>query len=401
MNYDVIVIGGGPAGCKTAGLIAGKGYRVLVAEEHPRIGTPVQCAGLVSPRTLKAAGMPDGVIINEIKGVYVHSPGGETLAVRCKDAAAFVIDRAGFDRKLAERAQSAGAEILTGVKAGLGKLLAEKIIVKLKSSRGESSARARLVIGADGANSRVARRINAPRSGEVVRMFAAEVQLKCPEEDMAHIFLGREIAPGWFGWLIPVDGRRARAGIGVCGVDKHPREYFYRLAEARRDIFKDMKVICYTGGAVPIGLPPRIYGDRILLVGDAACQTKPISGGGLYLGMRGAELCAKVATKALSREDLSAERLSEYQRRWEKEMAGETQTALRHRRVFLTMSDREMDALIRFFNRPLWQYVISRYGDIDYPSLLSGKLSLARPWAEKFLKHRFKKALDSRAAVEA
>ena len=97
-TYDAVVIGAGPAGCAAAGLIAAKGFKVLVAEEHPRIGAPVQCAGLVSPRTLKAAGTGDGVVINEIKGAYIHSPGGETLAVRSKSAHALVIDRAGFDR---------------------------------------------------------------------------------------------------------------------------------------------------------------------------------------------------------------------------------------------------------------------------------------------------------------
>jgi geranylgeranyl reductase family protein len=401
MNYDVIVIGGGPSGCETARLIAEKGYKVLVAEEHRKIGEPIQCSGLVSFRTLKAAAMPVGIIINQINGAYVHSPGGEVLTVRDQDAYAFVIDRSEFDRKLSERAQYAGAEILTGVRASVDEFFSDEASVTLKSRAGESTARTRLLIGADGSSSRVARRINAPEAEDVIRMCAAEVELKCPEKDMVHIFLGREIAPGWFGWVIPVDEKYARVGIGVSGRDKHPRFYFNNMVEAYPGIFKGMDIIRGTGGVVPIGLLPRIYGERTLLVGDAACQTKPISGGGLYLGLLGAELCAKVAAKALSKGNLSPEFLSEYQWLWEREMADEIQTALGHRNIFLTMSDKEMDTLIRFFSRPLWQNIISRYGDIDYPSRLAGRLSFARPWADKFVMAGFKKILNYCSAARA
>ncbi len=394
MNYDVIVIGGGPAGCETARIIAEKGYQVLVAEEHRKIGEPMQCAGLVSPRTLKAAAMPDAIIINRIHGAFVHSPGGEVLYIRDKEPYALVIDRPEFDRNLSKRAQSAGAEILTGVRAEVGDFFPGVTGVKFKSSGGEFTAGARLLIGADGANSRVARRINTSAPHEVIRMCAAEVELKCSEKDMVHIFLGREIAPGWFGWVIPVDEKHARVGVGVSGGDKHSKYYFNRMLEAYPDIFKGVKILYSTGGVVPIGMFPGIYGERTLLVGDAACQTKPISGGGLYLGLLGAKLCAKVAAKALSKGNLSSEFLAEYQWLWEREMADEIQTALEHRRIFLSMSDKEIDTLIHFFNRPLWQSIISRYGDIDYPSWLAGRLSIARPWAERFFIAGFKKILN-------
>jgi len=400
MNYDVLVIGGGPAGCETARLIAQKGYQVLVAEEHRNIGEPIQCSGLVSLRTLKAAAVPVGAIINQIHGAFVHAPGGEVLFIRDREAYAFVIDRAQFDRKIAERARRAGVEILTGVRAGVGEFFSDAASVQLRSRSGEFAARTHLLIGADGAHSSVARRLNA-EAGEVIRMCAAEVELRCPETDMVHIFLGKEIAPGWFGWVIPVDEKHARVGIGVSGRDKHPRSCLNRLVETYPGIFKGMKVVRHTGGVVRIGLLPRMYGERTLLVGDAACQTKPLSGGGLYLGLLGSELCARVATKALARGNLSPGFLSEYQWLWERVMADEMQTALAYRNIFLTMSDREMDKLIRFFNRPLCQSIIARYGDIDYPSRLASRLSFPGPWAEKFLMAGFKKIVKYCSAARA
>lgn len=395
MNYDVVVIGGGPAGCMTAKLIATKGYKVMVAEEHRQIGEPVQCSGLVSPRTLEAADISCDMAINRIHGAFVHSPGTEVLRFRGRTAYALVIDRTEFDRILSERAQNKGAEILTGVKAVISGFMQKGVCIKLNYGNRNTSVFTRLLVGADGVNSCVARRIGLYGTTEKVRMYAAEVELGCQESDMVHIFLGNDIAPGWFGWIIPVDKKYARVGIGVTGREKRPLYFFKRMVEANQQQFKGMRIIRSTGGIVPIGPLPRIYGERTLLVGDAANQTKPLSGGGLYLGLIGSRLCAEVASKALELKMFSSKLLSEYQTLWEDEIAGEIQKAIDYRKVFVSLSDEEMDKFICFIKYPFWQNIISRYGDIDYISCLAGKLSFARPLTEKFLMAGFKRILSS------
>ncbi|MCL6478766.1 MAG: NAD(P)/FAD-dependent oxidoreductase, partial [Peptococcaceae bacterium] len=232
--------------------------------------------------------------------------------------------------------------------------------------------------------SRVARWIGAAAGSERVRMYAAEVKLANPETDMVDIYLGRHLAPGWFGWVIPVDAKRARVGIGVSGKGKNPLAYFRRLVQAHPERFRNMEVLRLAGGVVPIGIRPKIYAPNVMLVGDAACHTKPISGGGIYLGLRGAGFCAEVALDALAGNDFSESSLSRYQANCQAAMENEIRGALLHRETFLRLADREMDRLIRFFNRPLWQAVIAKYGDIDHTLRLAGKLSLARPWADHF-----------------
>ena len=111
MEYDVIVVGAGPAGCATARLVAHAGYRVLVLEEHPAAGEPVRCAGLVSPRTLEAAGVGGDVVVSAVTAARIHGPLGAVLSVGGGRVYALAVDRAAFDRRLAEAAKL--------VKAGL------------------------------------------------------------------------------------------------------------------------------------------------------------------------------------------------------------------------------------------------------------------------------------------
>lgn len=390
-KFDVVVIGGGPAGCKTAEHIAKKGYRVLVVEEHPTIGKPLQCAGLISPRTLQAAGVSEDIVRNQIRGAVVHAPGGEELVIRGKKSYALVIDRPLFDQALSARAHNMGAQIKSGTRAEVGQFQDLGVSIGLKSGPKETSVLTKLLIGADGANSRIAHHMGLPIVENHALMSAAEIEVDCEESDLAHIFLGKEVAPGWFGWFIPVDKKHARIGTGVYkGAEmkmrtKHPLAYLNMMIKAYPNIFRSIKITRYTGGFVPIGSPSMMYGERTLLVGDAACQVKPVSGGGIYLGMIGADLCAQAAVDALSAANYSALYLARYQKAWEEEMSAETRTALRHREAFLNFSDWEMNNFINFFNQPFWQNIILKYGDIDYISRLAGKLSLVSPWANKFM----------------
>lgn len=370
-----------------------------MVEEHRQIGKPVQCAGLVSPRTLELAGY-SGPRFQELRGASLHSPSGHTMSFRGNRAYAVSIDRSVFDGQLAERAQSAGAEFLTGFRVREMGYIPGGVEL-LASNKGEDSGafriRARLVIGADGANSTVASWLGL-MPGERVRMAAAEVRLGSRSEacgEHAELFLGDEFAPGWFGWLFPIDQGIARVGIGVArsrqGHRRHGRTHArsgrgfpsIRGDDAHRRLkwlfarfpqyFGQCEVLKWTGGFVPIGPPRRIYADNVMLVGDAAAQVKPLSGGGLFLGLNAARLCAETAASALKNGDLSASALQDYQAKWN-EFATEVASNLLLRRLFLSMSDRQMDFLVRFFNRPFWLNIVTTYGDIDYPSRLAGKI---------------------------
>jgi flavin-dependent dehydrogenase len=201
------------------------------------------------------------------------------------------------------------------------------------------------------------------------------------------LFLGQSVAPGWFGWVIPAGEGTARIGAGSLPgrVGPHPRQTFEYLREIYPDIFRGLRIIRTTSGVVPVGLRNRTFGERSLLVGDAACHVKPISGGGLYLGLKAAGICAGVVVSALTTDDCSQAFLSRYQRSWEADIGPEIRCGLHHREVFLGMRDEEMDSIISFFNKPYWHRLILKYGDLDHHSVIAGKLALAPPWAQRFM----------------
>jgi geranylgeranyl reductase family protein len=388
MQYDVVIAGAGPAGCCAAEHLAEKGFKVLVLEEHKNIGEPVQCAGLISPRTLRLAGVSEKVVINRLTGVRVRSPLGARLDICSDRVHALAVDRAAFDRQLALRARDAGAVLYTGCRVrGV-----ERIPGGYRVAAGESGAErifeARLLIGADGANSRVAKWLGLDHNASRAAMYAADVKLRCADTGLVDIFMGRKLAPGWFGWVIPLDEKTCRVGTGYAFLHKmhSPRYYFQHIVNQFPNYFKDMKIIRYTGGIVPMGLKPRIYAPHAMLVGDAACQTKPISGGGIYLGLRAAQMCAEVAARALREDNCSEKKLARYQMLWEEEFGDEIRCGISHRESFLNFTDEDIDQLLRFLNKPYWQKIILKHGDIDYPSWLAKPLFSAGPWMQRFVK---------------
>jgi len=384
MDYDVIVVGGGPVGCFTAAGIARSCFKVLVVEEHKNIGEPVQCAGLVSPRTMALASAPKDLIIKEYSSSRIISSLGSELSITGEKVFAQAVDRAAFDRHLAGQTREAGAEIITDARVtGITRMPAG-FRVNINTGKKQLNLTCRLLIGADGVKSRVAKWLGLPPASSRVNMYAGDIELNSINPEEVLVFLGQSIAPGWFGWVIPLTDRLARVGVGSLFNDRSPRYYFKNMADHFPSIFRGYKEIRYAGGAVPFGLMKKIYSSHAMLVGDAAAQVKPMSGGGIYTGLRGANVCSMVACEALNRDHLSDNYLSEYQMLWESEFRSEFQSSIMHREVYSNMSDRDLDNLLRFLNRPRWRRLIARYGDIDYPSWLARHLFSAGPWLQRF-----------------
>ncbi len=338
---------------------------------------PSHCSGLISRRTLEEAGVEEQIVANRVTGAYIHTAGGGALALGGGETRALVIDRVRLDELLCEQAQTNGAELL---RARLVQAERENGGVRLHCQRDgrDLQLSARLVLGADGAHSRVARTLGLSAPRERVYGLGIEGRLTVPREDFVHVFVGHRLAPSWFGWIIPTGGDGVRVGIGCDASDK-PIYCYRRLADAFPRLFRGMKVYRMYGGTIPLGFAPRSYADNVLLVGDAAGQVKPFSGGGIYTGLVAGRHAAAAAAAALAADDTTAAGLRGYERAWKSEIGRELTRSSRIRRFGLGLSDSDVDRLVAALGHEALQPLIDRHADIDYPSRVILRLAHSLP----------------------
>jgi digeranylgeranylglycerophospholipid reductase len=381
-EVEVLVAGGGPAGTTAAHRLAERGHDVLVVEEHERIGLPVQCAGLVSQRVLDLAGTTR-FVRTSVRGAAVFGPSLGSVVFGANEPRAFVIDRSGLDIYLADRAARAGARFRTG--ARFDEVVARengRTVVRLTGVDGaKSELSARLVVGADGVSSAVARAFRLRRPVEILPAFEAEFPKSPGDTSRVEVYLGRTFAPGLFGWWIPDGAGGARVGIAADADGTSARAYFDRLLEYLGRRFGEplTNPTAYLVSGIPIGNVPKTHGAGVLLVGDAAAQVKPLSGGGIYTGMRCAEILAEVAHDALRTNDLSEHSLRAYDERWRAELGEEFRKALYLRRVFTRLSDADLDGIVAALQGAELAATIVAFGDIDFPTHVARQLLRQSP----------------------
>nr|MBC7246091.1 geranylgeranyl reductase family protein [Chloroflexota bacterium] len=331
-RYDVVVIGAGPAGAVAAWEAAKQGLAVLLLEKRQEIGSPVRCAEGIAHQALSEFIAPDERWISAriCKAHIVLVEDGqecvwESEALPEGSASAgvgYVLERRVFDRVLAERAAQAGARVL--VKTAATGLLREGeavVGVRAQGPWGQRDIAARVVIGADGVESRVG--VWAGLDTTLLRqdlMTCAQFLLAGIEVDpqCTYYYLDRQNAPGGYVWIFPKGEGRANVGLGIQAdlATVSPVEALTRFVERHPFLAKGSIVTLVVGG-VPVGLPPSpMVADGLMLVGDAARQVDPLTGGGIANGMAAGRLAAKVAAEAIAAGDVSRQRLSRYEQEW-------------------------------------------------------------------------------------
>ncbi|MEO8457955.1 MAG: geranylgeranyl reductase family protein [Chloroflexota bacterium] len=381
-DTDVAVIGAGPAGSRTARNLARAGLRVRLIEEHRAVGVPSHCSGLISLRTLREAEIGEEAAIHKIAGAFVHTQSGIEASLGGTKTQAVAIDRVKWDQTLAEQAQHAGADL---VRARMTHVERENSHVKLtlQTDGHDSTITARMVVGADGTHSRVARSLGMPRPSEYAYNLGIEGKLTPGagakwRDDYVHVFVGRDLAPGWFGWIIPTGDGIVRVGIGSDGPVK-PIECYKRLRAAFPALFSDIEPIRMYGGTIPLTFAPKSYDANTLLVGDAAGQVKPFSGGGIYTSLVAARHASATVQRAFVSGDFRAQALSVYERGWKHEIGRELRKSWHLRHFGLALSDAEVDRVVLALRGSKLQALAATHADIDYPSRVLLRLARSLP----------------------
>lgn len=370
MEYDVVVVGAGPSGSIAAKYAAKSGARTLLIEEHGMIGSPVSCTGHISVKALKECELPEGHFVNKkIRGAFVYAPDNRSIAIDGKRTMTYVIERKIFDRELAKAAASAGSEVLVDTAVRSLKKVSGGMVLEAVSEGKVTHFGAKVVIGADGVKSKIARSVGLGRIPHVCTGIQVEASYEPRDPEFVEVFLGHRYAPNYFAWSVPTSGDCCRIGLNA---DKDAHMYLNRLLTEHEVVSKKARsAVDLIMGGIPVGTLKSTVADGVLIVGDAAGHVKPISYGGIYAGARCAKIAGEVAAKAAGEGDVSARRLREYERRWRGEIGRELTFGLKARQIYGRMSDQDLNDAIAALDDPDVLDMITKYGDIDHPSLLA------------------------------
>ena len=345
-RYDVVVVGAGPGGALAAETAARAGLSVLLVEKRQEIGSPVRCAEGVGHEQLVAFIEPDPRwIAAEVRRAEITAVAdGTARTLRAEGGRGYVLERRVFDRALAERAARAGAEV--HVKSAVIGLLGEAGQVRGVRLRpggaSELEVEAGVVIAADGVEAQVARWAGLDLQLPLAdTMVCAQYLLAGIDTDPActAYTIDHELAPGGYAWVFPKGEGTANVGLGVQADLLHEGgpgalDYLIRFIEARPALAQGHPVALVAGN-VPVALPPeRLAAGGLLVVGDAARQVDPLTGGGIINAMLAGKLAAEVAAEALAGGDTSAAFLARYRERWQAGTGRKMQRNYRLRAAF-------------------------------------------------------------------
>ena len=317
---DVVVVGAGPAGSTAAEHAALNGADVLLLERREEIGVPVRCGELLPAlKEVKSIfpmaedleslfDLPSHLISMEIESVRVWSPKLRSWKL---PFSAITTDRDRFDQHLAQRAEKAGATVIKG--CCCQSLHGNELVTD------KGNVKAKVIVGADGPLSRVARSLGIPRPSQLCPAVTAQVEGSF--EPVCDMYFG-SIAPGGYAWIIPKDGG-ANIGVGVSPglTDGSVKKYFRDFVE-----WKGLEVKKITGKHVPMSGPvSRTVKGNALVVGDAAGQVIAVNGGGIPIAM----ICGRIAGRTAAKCALKGASLDAYESMWRRQVGGPLRTAVR------------------------------------------------------------------------
>jgi digeranylgeranylglycerophospholipid reductase len=318
LKSDVTVIGAGPAGSSTAQAIAECGFDVLLVEKDEHPGITNVCAGCLPKPVIKNTGLSSDVIEKEISTEKHHFPWGDNII----EEDLVTVHRSVFDRCLAEKAVESGANSLTNT-------LIRDVSIKDGKTHlfsGRHDIESTLIVFADGPNTMAYRKFGIgfkPTSDTTYVSLACEVKWKNNPLNHGNFYYGNDIVPWGYGWVFP---KRNTVNVGVaCLFSKLQTNlicslnYLLKKYPLTKEMLKGKEIVQLSSALIPAAPARRIFGEHVLVAGDAAGMVDPVTGGGIEHAIGGGRLAGKICVRSLEEEDFSTGFLSQYQSIWHKE----------------------------------------------------------------------------------
>ncbi|MBI3352175.1 MAG: NAD(P)/FAD-dependent oxidoreductase [Nitrospirae bacterium] len=363
MTYDIAIVGGGLSGCFAAFHLAKAGLKVVVIEEHPFAGEPRFCTGIIGKEAFDRFDLPTAPIQNTYSSAVFYSPFGNHLRVSKSEPQAFIVNRAKFDQELAQNAMSAGAEFYYSNRCIHFESQPDRIFLTIQGENGlERKVNARMAILSTGTYYGLHPKVGRVRPNQF--LDTAQVEVEANDIREVEVYFGAEIAPGSFAWASPLSPGRARIGISTY---KNAHYHLTRFLES--DYFKERipeQILEIKRKVIPISPIKSTHGHRFLIIGDAAGQVKPTTGGGIYYGLLSAYLASQNIIEAFQKDCFEESHFSLYQKEWKKEIGKELRIGLITRKLLRYITDHQIDSLIRFLQQEESLAIIQKYADFDW-----------------------------------
>ncbi|MEM4331789.1 MAG: NAD(P)/FAD-dependent oxidoreductase [Candidatus Micrarchaeia archaeon] len=390
-EYDIIVVGAGPAGSLAAREAAKKGASVLVLDRRKELGAPVRCGEGLGAKYPEKFGikLSPAAVSAHINGARVVAPNlKDDIIIKTPETKGYVLDRKVFDKDLAKDAARAGASVFS--KAEVYDLIQEDGKVKgvrVYFDGGRREVRSKIVIAADGAESVMARL--AGMKDAVSTLYDTDygmeyemTNVKLDENgrdysDLIELFFGREWAPRGYTWIFPKGKDVANVGVGIGGLEApNAIHYLHKfIADPRmKHRLGNASIVATKGGAIPVCQPIKEFvKDGFMVAGTAAHQVDPIHGGGIGLAMNAGRLAGIVAGECALDNKVDKASLDRYKTMWYDEEWGKFSKRLTLRKVLEKMNDDDFNSILSTIN------------DEDIDLVLQGKFA---PVVQKVLAKR-------------
>lgn len=312
-------------------------------EKNIRPGDDVCCTGILGRECLKAFALDNSLVLRQVSSAKLLSPSGKCLRL-CREApVAAIVDRPRLNISLARQAEEAGAHYLFGAMATDILPGSDAVKVRIDGRRHDTILEAEAAIIATGFGSALPRKLRLGQVKQLVLGAQAEVDINGVDE--VEVYLDRNLAPGGFAWLVPTNNGKGLAGLLTRRqADFHLKNLLNTLSGQGKIASSEVSP---SYGLIPLRPLPKTYANRVLVVGEAAGQVKPTSGGGIYYGLLCADIASEVLHQAFLTGDFSATVLSAYQKKWRARLNRELTIDYWARTLLGKLSNNHIDYLFR------------------------------------------------------
>ena len=380
-DYDVTIIGAGPIGSTLAYELAKEDINVCLIDKKKVIGLPLQCAGIINKRVLDVNQFPDELILNKAKGAVLHSK-NHSLTVSKEEDQAIIIDRVALDQFLYNRA----------IENGVDSYLSSKVLaiddvegkVSFKNESAEKSIKSKIIVGADGPLSIVSSAFGNDFDYYCASQYLVKIEEDNNDMSFVDLYSYGDLFPGFI-WQIPVSENIFRIGL-FSNYDYKRQDEILNDFLMNDFQYENYEIIEKYKGKIPIyNKENKLFKNRALIIGDAASQVKPTTGGGLLIGFEAVGMAKKAIVNALDSEDFNSLNLEKetyddnkilqnclksYQEDFEERFIKEFSYQFKVQKTLCTLSDDDLDYFFEKLIEKEADKLISEYGDMDNQSIL-------------------------------